>query len=235
VSARRAAKQNFNALKRRTPVVRPSGQSILIVTEGTKTEPLYFIALRKHLRLTTAEVTIVHPEGTDPLTLVDEAINRLEERSRLAKKSDAIVPYDEVWVVFDLESPHNVRRDQARAAKERGLERGIKFAPSDPAFEFWLLLHETYTTRPFADCDEVIRQLKAYYPGFTKTQTPDAALLAKLPNAVVHAERCRKHHADSAGDGNPSTDVDLLVRNLNEATREANRFKFPENLYLPAS
>ena len=152
MSARRAKKQTSKMLKRRTPGVQPTGKTFLIVTEGEKTEPLYFAAIKKRLRLNTAEGKIVSPAGTDPMTLVDEAIKRAQERSRLAKKSDEIVPYDDVWVVFDLESAHDVRREQAKVAKTIGLKRGNKFAPSDPAFEFWLLLHETYTTRPFADC-----------------------------------------------------------------------------------
>jgi DNA-binding transcriptional ArsR family regulator len=36
----------------------------------------------------------------------------------------------------------------------------IKFAVSDPAFEYWLLLHEHYTTAPFSDCDALVSRLK---------------------------------------------------------------------------
>ena len=122
-----------------------------------------------------ASVEVVHPAGTDPMTLVNTAIELMDTRRRQAKKEEEVVPYDEVWV------------------------------------------------------------LKAFYPGYTKAQTPDGAMLEKIPTAVVHAERCRKHHEDSAGDGNPSTDADLFVRSLNEATRETNRFELPGKPSTPAS
>ena len=58
----------------------PSGSSFLIVTEGSKTEPNYFKALRDRLRLVAADVDIEHPEGTDPIVLTQHAITRRDER-----------------------------------------------------------------------------------------------------------------------------------------------------------
>ena len=101
----------------------------------------------------------------------------------------------------------------------------IKFAVSDPAFEFWLLLHVDYTTAPMDACDRVISRLKKFWKNYTKGATPAPEFLDKTPTAVVHAERCRKHHATSGGGGNPSTQVDMLVRCLNAATRSHRQFK----------
>jgi hypothetical protein len=39
----------------------------------------------------------------------------------------------------------------------------------------------------------------------------------------------RAHHETSSGDGNPSTDVDLLVESLNNATRPHARLEQPGN------
>jgi hypothetical protein len=83
-----------------------SSKVFLIVTEGEKSEPNYFIALRNRLRLAAADVEIVHPEGTDPMTLTMRAIALREARTRQAKNGFAI-DYDEVWVVFDLEKPND--------------------------------------------------------------------------------------------------------------------------------
>ena len=59
--------------------------------------------------------------------------------------------------------------------------------------------------------------------------TPDSDIspefLEKLPIAVKNAKRCRDHHETSAGDGNPSTQMDILVRSLNAATRAHHQFK----------
>lgn len=188
------------------------------MTEGAKTEPNYLKKLCDRLKLSTTDVEILHPNGTDPITLTNKAIELRNARKKRAKKGLAI-DYDEVWVVFDLEKPHDERRKLAVAAMALRDVGSIKFAVSNPCFEFWLLLHEEYTTAPFPDCDSVIKRLIKQWPGYSKGQSPDLAFLEKIPVAVTHAKRCRKHHEDSAGDGNPSTQVDLLTRSLNTATR----------------
>lgn len=139
--ARRAASP-----ARRTPTYRPSGDTFLIVTEGEKTEPNYLKALCGSLGIKAADVNIDHPRGTDPITLTKHAIMLRDERKRTARR-DKGAAYDHVWVVFDLEKPHSDRRRQAKDAKNLKGVSEIKFAISDPCFEFWFLLHETYTDR----------------------------------------------------------------------------------------
>jgi hypothetical protein len=214
--------------RRGKPLFTPSGKAFLIVTEGEKTEPNYFKALRNRLQLNATDVEIVHPEGTDPITLTHKAIELREARRREAKQG-LVIAYDEVWVVFDLEKPHDERRKLANKAMAMKDAKGIRFAISDPAFEFWLLLHVEYTTTPFADCDTVIKRLERHWPGYSKGQTLSSEDMDKLPTAVQHAQRCREHHAAGAGDGNPSTKVDLLARALNSATRPHLQFQLPKN------
>jgi len=181
-------------------------------------------ALRRVLKLGVADVRIVHPEGTDPKTLVREAIVLRNQRKKEARTGQTVA-YDEVWVVFDLEGIHDERRRLAQEARNIRGASGIRFAESDPCFEFWLLLHETCTTRPFQDCPELVRQLKRFLPTYSKGQALPVDFLEKTPTAIDRAERCREHHRGCDGDGNPSTDVDNLVRSLNEATRPHFRFQ----------
>jgi hypothetical protein len=224
MSRRRTFARGPAAFRRGKPRFPSSGKAFLLVTEGEKTEPNYFLALRNRLQLAAADVEIQHPQGTDPLTLTAAAIRIRDERKRQAKKGINIA-YDEVWVIFDLEKPHDERRELAVKAMNMKEASGIKFAFSDPCFEFWLLLHEEYTTAQFAECDQVIKRLQAFWKDYAKGLTPTTEFLAKVPTAVVHAERCRKHHQRSGGDGNPSTKVDILVRQLNSAARSYNQFK----------
>jgi hypothetical protein len=202
---------------RTPPKHSPSGKTFLIVTEGKKTEPNYFEKLREHLRLTSLKV--VHPEGTDPVTLTKNAIALRDKQKQEAKKRDDIVPFDEVWVVFDLEKPHDQRRELAQKAIDFGKPKGIRFAKSDPCFEYWLLLHWRYTTAPFACCDDVIKSLKFHWADYDKGFIPDIDCIEKFPMAVKNAERCRKFHEDCGSAGNPSTSIDSLVRELNKAAR----------------
>jgi hypothetical protein len=135
------------------------------------------------------------------------------------------VAYDEVWVVFDMEKPHDKRRKLAAEAMSLGQAAGIQLAWSDPCFEFWLLLHESFTTAHFADCNRVIERLKPHWKSYSKGQSPTTEFLDKIPIAIMNAERCRQHHASSRGDWNPSTRVDILVRQLNSARRSHLQFK----------
>jgi RloB-like protein len=127
--------QHGGSLRRDPADNLPSGSSFLIVTEGSKTEPNYFKALRDRLRLVAADVDIEHPEGTDPIVLTQHAITRRDERRAQAARG-AAVEYDEVWVVFDLEKTHDQRRRQAQQAVSLGEASGIRFARSDPSFEY---------------------------------------------------------------------------------------------------
>jgi hypothetical protein len=199
----------------------------LIVTEGEKTEPNYLNILRERLQIKAAEVVVVHPEGTDPITLVNDAIARRDERAAEAKKNTLKVAYDEVWIVFDLEKKHDIRRKLAEQARMRAQSKEIQIAQSDPSFEYWLLLHKEYTTAPLTNSREAKKRLKEQVPDYEKNWTPPPEFLEKIPTAVTNARRCRKHHEDVGGDRNPSTDVDLLVCELNAAARSDVRFDIP--------
>ncbi len=209
---------------RRQPRIPPSGHAFLIVTEGEKTEPNYLATLCDRLHLSAADVEVVHPEGTDPITLVSRAIELRDIRKKEAKKGP-LIEYDEVWVVYDLEKTHDERRRLDLEARNVKGATGIRFAVSDPCFEFRLLLHGQYTTRPFPDCADVVRQLKGIIPDYSKGKVLPEDLIEDTPKAVVHSERCRKHHLTSGGDGNPSTKIDLLIRVLNNATRRHFQFQ----------
>jgi hypothetical protein len=226
MSRRSSFAREPGALRRSKLGIPWPGKTFLIVTEGKKTEPSYFVAIRDRLNLGKA-VDIRHPEGTDPLTLTKAAIQMRSDREEQAKGGLAIA-YDEVWVVFDMEKPHDQRRKLAAEAMKIGESAGIQFAWSDPCFEFWLLLHERFTTAHFAECDRVIERLKPHWKNYSKGQSPTLEFLEKIPTAVTNAERCRKHHESSLGDWNPSTRVDVLVRQLNSARRSHLQFPLPQ-------
>jgi RloB-like protein len=178
VSGRPRRGRQRNSFSRSRSDFPSSGQSFLIVTEGLKTEPNYLELLRKRLHLAAADVEIVHPNGTDPVTLTERAIKLRDLRRKQARRNLAI-EYDEVWVVFDLEKPRDQRRQLAVRAQTLKGVRGIKFAASDPAFEYWLLLHEHYTTAPFSDCDALISRLKQFWTNYDKGRSPSPEFLEK--------------------------------------------------------
>ncbi len=221
--ATRSFNRNVKSYQRDKPQQRATGRTFLIVTEGEKTEPHYLKALRDQLQLKSADVEIVHPKGTDPLSLTQRA-NALRENQKVKAKNGFAVEYDEVWVVFDLETANHPYREKAKQAQSSKEFFGILFAYSDPSFEYWLLLHEEYTTSNFTDSAAVEKRFKSIHADYTKgSWKPVKEFLLKLPAAVIHAGRCRQYHEKSGGDGNPSTGVDKLARHLNEAANPCYR------------
>ena len=108
----------------RKPGRRQPRERVLIVCEGEKTEPLYFRALRRHLRLSSVEVTIEGKECySAPIHVVNHAIKRGRGRD----------DFDKVWCVMDIENPaHNTSLHEAIDKAER--TKYVRLALSNPAF-----------------------------------------------------------------------------------------------------
>lgn len=223
---------------RRGRVRRDDQGCILVVTEGEKTEPSYFDNLRLALGLGLTRVEIVHPSFTDPEGLLREAVRMRDDRRREAKAArrrrdpDAPPEFDEVWIVCDLEAVHSARREQFARARAQSEHEGIRFAHSDPAFEFWLLLHYEFTTAPLSHQDDATARLRRHWSPYAKGAAPpesgdsprgkwESFLATRLGAAIANAERLHEHHARSGGDGNPSTSADLLARAMNAAADPA--------------
>ena len=215
-----------NPFLRRPASPGSTGKTILIITEGGKTEPHYLIGLRNRLRLHAADIRIAPAEGTDPLSVVTYAISLRNGRGREARRGSG-VPFDSVWAVFDTERAD--LNPKLNDALQKAQANRINVALSNPCFEFWLLLHDEYTTAPFEACAHVIRRIRDRYVGhYQKGKVPVERYIPKIPEAVLNAGQCRQYAIAADTDGNPSTDVDLLIREMNDATRNHYRINLRE-------
>ena len=195
---------------RRRKETREPYDRVLIVTEGTKTEPSYFADLVAHYRLNTANVAVVPSErGSDPGTVVATALSLRDEEVALG---DA---YDRVYCVFDRNGHTNFDTASRQAEAEN-----LLLARSWPCFEFWLLLHFAFTRAPFgrtgarSPCDNCIVALRRHFTDYRKAM-PGVfdRLVSQLETAKAHARRALD---DAAGDDewNPSTEMHRLVEYL---------------------
>ena len=102
-------KRSINSYQRRFGN-RKIGESILIVCEGEKTEPNYFFGLRRKFNLTTVQVEIRGEEcDSSPLSVVNYALAKKEERDKLVKNGQTTFPkYKHIWCVCDVENPNNL-------------------------------------------------------------------------------------------------------------------------------
>lgn len=174
---------------------RPARRAILVVCEGSETEPRYFEALVRALGLkATVDVVVRGDTGyTDPKGLVDEALKLEKQRASEARKSTVLAPFEEVWVVFDIEHPGNGRARAIAPAVEAALARKLRPALSRPSFEVWYILHDR-PTPPAADKSaDCIRHLRRCAGGYAKDT--DAAqkiadwALPRTARALEHGHR----------------------------------------------
>ena len=180
-------------MTRRRP--RPAREAILIVCEGRETEPRYFEALKKALGLhATVDVEIRGDTGyTDPRGLVEAALKLQKERKKLAEASTNLVPFDEVWVVFDTEHPTNGRGPAIAPAVQYALSKKLHPVLSRPSFEVWYILHDRLNPPGVATSAECVAVLRACAGDYGKSH--DAAdkiaawALPKTHKALTHGHR----------------------------------------------
>ncbi|MCL2340365.1 MAG: RloB family protein [Proteobacteria bacterium] len=152
---------------------RASCERILIVSEGSKTEPLYFDEIRKELRLPVRNMTARGSEsGTDPMHVVHYA----KELFAYGDLHKGIEPraFDRIFAVFDRDDHDSyfqaLRLAQSLDGKLKNDERRrVPFMAiaSVPSFELWLLLHYEDIHAPLHR-DEVMRRLRQHFPSYAK-------------------------------------------------------------------
>lgn len=206
---------------RRQPGNRPPGKIILIVCEGTNTEPDYFNEMRKSLRLSTVQVEIVGDCcDSDPVPIVNYALDAKRKRDALVKRGTSDPAYDYIWCVMDVENPihRTTLNDALNIASGHSY---LNIALSNPSFEYWLLLHFTETTRIFANAAEVTRELENFDPNYRRNKkiSDYELLFSKTEEAIERAERILKNHESDEFAPNPSTLVHRLVKIIKSLAR----------------
>lgn len=191
---------------------------VLIVCEGSKTEPNYLRELIDCLKLSSANVEVDGDSGSSPVSVVQHAKRRYREER---DKGDA---FDRVYCVFDKDThtTYNEAMDACAGFRPSGIVQAI---PSVPCFEYWLLLHFTYTTRPFnpvggkSVCDCVIGELQNYIHGYSKGDRGIfKRVMGHTDQAIAFSKRAVKA-AEKAGTDNPTTRMHELVEYLKQLKR----------------
>lgn len=152
---------------------RASYARILIVTEGSKTEPLYLEEIRAAHQLHSANVEVQPGQlGTAPIQVVQYARQLFEEGD--LHKGIRPKSFDQVYAVFDRDDHGSYFNalDLAKSldGKLRNDDRQsviFKAIASIPSFELWLLLHYEDIQAPIHR-DEVMKRLKQHIHGYEK-------------------------------------------------------------------
>ena len=136
------------------------------------------------------------------------------------KKGD---PYDRVYFVFDKDSHASYEETVTKISQHKPKDV-FHAAVSTPCFEYWLLLHFKFTTRPYTAIEKssiaevVINELKEFMPDYEKGSNKIfSSLFSQVEFAKNNAARSLEHAKCSHTD-NPTTYIHELVtylQNLN--------------------
>ena len=214
---------------RRRPAHLEERERALIVTEGSKTEPDYFLRMIRELGLSTASVKITGDGGSAPISVVEFA------ESLLANDPD----FEHVFLVFDRDrhTTYDTAIAKAETLRPRNAPRkqAVKAIPSIPSFETWYRFHVTGERKPYSTgagggspAQELIRDLKASHACFASYDkaTCDAFFDEIRPMRDQACARADKALEEASKEGqppfreNPSTRVHLVVRRLEKMARK---------------
>ncbi len=203
----------------RKPATRKLLPKILILTEGSKTEPLYFKEFCNYYGLYLVSVdknengiTIDGSIGASPKTLYEHA-------KKIAKSKNN--PYTEIYCVFDKDQ-HESFSDVVKIIKslnETLYKKGItvKSITSVICFEIWFLLHFGYSSKGYATANELIQELKTkpHFKNYQKSQIKTFSLLKdKINTAKTNAKKLNAERLDDA-----STKVVDLIERLEDIVK----------------
>ena len=206
--------------RRRVEGVKPERRNVWIVCEGKKTELRYFNSLKSQedIRKANVDVKAVHGDCTNPMNIVNHAIDNL------ALWGVDFGHGDGVWCVFDVDT----REDQElQDSHSRAEANQINVALSNPCIELWFLIHFE-DQRAGLERDQAASRYRVYQPGYDKEVDPKL-LKPHLPLAIDRAKFLNEMH-NRAGrsflntEGNPSSQVfrifefiqELVEKNSNE-------------------
>ena len=174
-----------------------------MLSEGEVTESEYLSAVKGR------DVTLSFGPTGDPLFLLQQARQEVDDNRR--KRADE--RFDEIWCVFDRDEHQHFDRVLA----EVGQDAAIQATPSNPCFEFWLVLHvEDWT----ASVDRHQAQARCKALGLTEgkhvTQSFREQLGERFSDAKRRAQGLQQGHeqVDVPPWANPSSSVWRLVDRL---------------------
>ncbi|TAE49877.1 MAG: RloB domain-containing protein [Bacteroidetes bacterium] len=192
----------------------------LIVCEGEKTEPNYFLAWKRKLPRGVVEYIEIEGKGANTLSLVGQA-----ERIRSRKEAARGRSFDFTWAVFDRDSFPSDHFDNAIHKCEQ-LKPPIRSIWSNEAFELWFLLHLEFvnTGMKREDYKSRIEQWLSSRMGipfsYEKNRADMYEILQRYGNeaqAIKWAQQLEASHTGSRfSSHNPCTKVHLLIGELNK-------------------
>lgn len=191
---------------------------VLIICEGSKTEPNYLREVCQSLRLRAASVEIAGEEcDSAPISVFRYADARFRDEAG---------DYDKIFCVIDRD--RHPTFDAAVVACESHPSKRFLPIRSYPCFEYWILLHFRFTRAPIvteggaSPGDVALALVREHWPEYLKGSRQCFERLEKqgfTARAEQNALRARRD-AEATAEPNPSTEIDLLIEELRALAAE---------------
>jgi hypothetical protein len=205
------AKLKENNVSAKQVAVIEERKYFLIVSEGIRTEPLYFNHLKNFLPNHLLETIEINGAGDNTINIVHAAIQGRNKRL----SNELLPPFDEVWAVYDKDDfpAHRFNEAVALAAQE-----GIGSAHSNQSFELWYILHFEYLDTAIHRTAYIKRLSELFNFKYEKGTSAAVNHLFEHGNVKLAISRAKKLSELNAGktpsDSCPLTMVHELVEKL---------------------
>ncbi len=209
---------------------RYSGDTVLIVCEGTQTEPNYLMELKEYLKMDQAALDILPSSGSAPSSVVKYA------KEAIKKACDKGNPYAKVYCVIDKDthlsysSALTDAKNFHESSRKNLCNTVLCIIPSVPCFEYWILMHYAKSTAVFgtgtlSPCKHLINSaLRTYITGYQKAdRTFSREIIQEKLSTARQNSAITLKNAKKAGTDDPSTTMHLLVDEL-EYLKQNNYF-----------
>ncbi len=198
--------------------------SFLIVSEGSKTEPLYFKGLADYINAKYGDSIDVEKPFLDPQGQGMCTVRLVRETDRIVAR--AKIEYSQVWVIFDKDDFDDF--DEAiKLADKKGYHTGW----NNQSFEYWVYLHFNCSDSALHRDGWVEKLSKIYKDrninpnGYRKNDEDvfsQVITYGSLRLACRNAARIRNSYPSNMvpSKRDPCTTVDLLIQQLEPYIQE---------------
>ncbi len=200
--------------KRQDRAIKMQPEYHLIVTEGTKTEPQYFQAIKDVINAKyRGKIQLdIYGEGDNTISLFEKARNR----------ATSSVVYKHVWVVFDIDDfpAERINRTAELCNEASNGETTYHAAWSNQCIELWYLLHFAYFQSDITRDNywpKLTEHMKNYGFGtYTKNRTDMFEILRPyMKIAIRNAKKLEElNDGRTPADAAPGTKVYELIEKL---------------------
>lgn len=201
--------------KTRRTKTRSVGKVLHICFEDRKSARCYIEGYKKDKGYGN-QIKLEPHRGTDPKRLLSDAL-------RLKKAH----PNDEIWIVYDAESPQQRNTAVHREVWDRAKAKGIHIALSSICYETWVNLHYGFSTAPFATAKALETYIqRTHNSNYSKSdENIFSNLKQNFDQAITNAERLEAHNRDNFPNEKPYnlpiyTDFHKLIKAVDQFVAE---------------